>query len=274
MIRLKNIQVTLPTRDVAAAAEFYIDVLGFRRESQTARQAILARGDFRLGLVVAEPGATHHPQSAQLRLTLADRDQLKELLDQVRRLNLTVLEEIHEHADGSLIFSFIAPDEHIIEIMTQPMPSSGQVVAESTPAQPSAQASASPPATRPSSSAARPSRAERYALESQALLAKIKEEVASLSTSFSPADLAATLDEMKQKVLQRMSEITEKVTIAVEDHDEQEEKKKEAQHILERYKQAMNQAAPPTAEPPAEADASKPVRKTLGPAPDEKQPNE
>lgn len=274
MIRLKNIQVTLPTRDVAAAAQFYVDVLGFRRESQTAQQAILARGDFRLGLVVAEPGTAYHPHAVQLRLTLAERHRLTELLDQVRHLNFTILEDIHEHADGSLRFSFIAPDEHIVEITTEPIAASGEVGAGSKSAQPAAHPTSSPSATASSSPAARLSRAERYALESQALLAKIKEEVASLSTSFSPADLAATLDEMKQKVVQRLAEITEKVTAAAEPDDDQEQKKKEAQQVLERYKQAMTQEAASPAPLAVEEHAPKPVRKTLGPAPDKNRPKE
>jgi hypothetical protein len=115
-------------------------------------------------------------------------------------------------------------------------------------------------------------------LEAQERLAKIKEEFASLTVPFSHTDIAATLDEMKQKVARRVVEVVEKVATPSDEEAERERKRREAEEALARYKQVVAQeyqqepAKPTTLE--EEEESLKPVKKTLGPAPDDQPPTE
>jgi type IV secretory pathway VirB10-like protein len=202
------------------------------------------------------------------------------MASRVKQLNISVLEEVSQQPDGTCAFTCLGPDDHIIQIATeliQPVPV--QPVTESPSPLTTPQAAAPQPPTpvqTPVVPPGQPTRADRYWLEAQDRLAKIKEELASLSTSFSQTDIAGTLDEMKQKVAQRVAEVAEKVVTPTDQEAERERKRREAEEALARYKQVVAQEhqQEPAKPTKLEEEGLKPVRKTLGPASDDKPPRE
>jgi catechol 2,3-dioxygenase-like lactoylglutathione lyase family enzyme len=310
MVDLKNMQVTLSARDVKEAARFYTEVLGFRILNEGSSHVTLAQGDLRLSLIRAEPGMTAGAQPAQLRFIVDAPEQVDELAARANQLDIPVLEEVAQQPDGTRAFTCLGPDEQLIEIGYEPAPPvpAEPVAAIAPPIKPVAEIQSSPPteamvenklqpptealaeskpppsATRPSAPRSqppvqppaappgRPTRSDRYLLEAQERLAKIKEELASLSTSFSQTDIAGTLDEMRQKVAHRVGQATEKMATPTDPEADRERKRREAEEALARYKQVVAQERLEPAKP--EEEGLKPVRKTLGPATDDKPPRE
>lgn len=295
MVQLKSMQVTLPARDVKAAARFYREVLGFRILTEGPNCISLAQGDFRLSLIKAEPGLATGTPPVQLRFTVSAPQYVDEVAERVKQLNIPVLEDVRQQSDGTRAFTCLGPDEHVIEIGTElSQPLSVEPITETKPTTVELPASPSQaPVQSPVTPPGRPTRGDRYLLEAQERLAKIKEELASLSTAFSQTDIAATLDEMKQKVARRVIEAAEKVATPTEQEADRQQKQREAEEALARYKQKIAGEPEPTAKPKEEALARskpevggeseaakpqeaglKPVRKTLGPAPGDKPPRE
>jgi catechol 2,3-dioxygenase-like lactoylglutathione lyase family enzyme len=279
MVELKSMQLILPARDVREAARFYGEVLGFRVLSESPNHISLTHGNFGLGLIKAEPGPAPVTQHVQLRFTVSSAEEVDEIVARAKRLNVPVLEEVRLQADGTRTFTCLGPDEQIIEIATEFIkPRTGQEAAEAKPS--TAGAAAAKPREQvqpPTIPPGRPTRSDRYLLEAQDRLAKIKEEMASLSTSFSHTDIAGTLEEMKQKVAQRVIDVAEKVAAPAEQQAERERKRLEAEEALARYKKAVAEehqepAAPVT--PETEEEGLKPVRKTLGPSADDQEKTE
>jgi len=315
MVQLKSMQVTLPARDVKRAARFYSEVLGFEILGEGPNCTTLAQSDLRLSLIKADPGAASGPSPIQLRFTVGAPQHVDEIAERVRQLDLPVLEEVRQQPDGTRAFTCLGPDDYVIEISAEPVqPLPVEPSPEAMPPPPTTEASAPPspaptqppaatlpptppvtetkPATPPATSAppspapaqpppaapGRPTRADRYLLEAQERLAKIKEEFASLTVPFSPTDIASTLDEMKQKVARRVVEVVEKAATPSDEEAERERKRREAGEALARYKQVVAQEyqQEPTkpATPEEEEESLKPVKKTLGPAPDDQPPKE
>jgi len=313
MVQLKGMQVTLPARDVQGAARFYGEVLGFRILIKGPSRVILAQGDLRLSLIKAEPGLASSPQPVQLRFTVDAPQHVDEIAERVKQLGLPLLEEVRQQPDGTRAFACLGPDDHVIEISTElvqpppveptpeakPLPPTPEAAVPQShaPVQPSdaplpsvqepteTRPTPTPTAASPSPSqtsvqppvapAGRPTRSDRYLLEAQERLAKIKEELASLSTSFSQTDIAGTLEEMKQKVAQRMIEVAERVASPTDQEADRERQRREAEEALARYKQVVAQEYPEPAKPAKpEEEGLKPVKKTLGPASDDKPPKE
>lgn len=314
MVQVKSMHVTLPAREVKGTARFYREVLGFEILTEGPSCITLAQSDLRLSLIKADPGAAAGPSPIQLRFTVDAPQHVAEIAERAKQLNLSVLEEVRQQPDGTWAFTCLGPDDYVIEISTEPVqplpaewnleatppplttealappspapvqppaatPSPTPQVTETKPATTSATSTPPAPALAqpPTAAPGRPTRADRYLLEAQERLAKIKEEFASLTVPFSPTDIAATLDEMKQKVARRVVEVVEKATTPSDEKAERERKRREAEAALARYKQVVAQEyqqepAKPTT--PEEEESLKPVKKTLGPAPDDQPPRE
>lgn len=275
----KKLLITLPTGDVKEAARCYSELLGFRLVSQGLHHVTLVHDNLWLSLIEAESGAVSSTSPIHLRFIVEAPQRVQELAECAKRLNLPLLEQVHDQPDGTCGFTCLGPGNHLIEISTEPaQPGSVELSPAAVP-RPTTEASApvtTAPAQPPTATPERPTRADRYWLHAQEYLAKIKEELASLWTPFSQTDIAATLEEMKQKVRRRVVEGAEKVaTLAEADQvAEREKKRREAEELLARYKQVVVQQDQQPAPTRSEEEGLKPVRKTLGPAPDERQPPE
>jgi predicted enzyme related to lactoylglutathione lyase len=279
MANLKSIQVALPTRDVKGTAKFYAAVFGFRLQEEGAHRVTLVQGELRLSLMQAEPGSAAL-QPIHLRMTVGDPQQLGEILQRVKGQGSAVLEESSDQSS----FVCLGPDDYPIEVVLErpqpqvaqqpiaspppqatepPVPSPPQV--ETSPAKPAAAPSVALPPTPPPAPppSGKPTRADRYMLEAEDQLARIKEEMADLTTSFKSGGIASTIDEMKEKISRRVEGMIKKATEPTEEELEKEKARRQAEEILARYKEQAQQKI--EREEKAEDEGLKPVKKTLGP---------
>jgi hypothetical protein len=246
----------------------------------------------------AEPGPALQP--IHLRLVVAAPADVSDALQRVKGQGSSVLEELPNQAG----FTCLGPDQWMVEVICEhpqpqvaaqpapqplqpevppPAPVPAQTPVPSQPAPtPTATASApAPPGASKSSVAApkpppsRPTRADRYALEAEERLAKIKEEMADLSTPFKPSGIAATLDEMKEKLVRRVGGLVHDMTSETDQELEREQARKQAEETLARYKQQAEQRIQAAEkEEKEEEEGLKPVKKTLGPASGDNPPSD